>query len=114
MHINYLKLQIEKYVDYIKNVKHLNSFIKFRVWGHKLLIEKGRRKIPIIQRNERICKTCNRLEDESHLLIDCDNYNYDRLKEFKDIFCGYLPKEHSSVPHFIFSSMASKLNYATA
>ena len=78
-------LKFEKYFDYIKNVKHLKAFIKFRVSDHNLLIEEGRRKRPIIPINERICKTCNKIEDESHFLIDCDNYNYARGKEFKNI-----------------------------
>ena len=62
-------MPIEKYFDYIKNVKHLKAFIKFRVSDHNLLIEEGRRKRPIIPRNERLCKTCNKIEDESHFLI---------------------------------------------
>ena len=77
--------KFEKYFDYIKNIKHLKAFIKFRISDHKLLIAEGRRKRPIIPRNERICKTCNKIEDESHFLIDCDNYNYDRIEEFKKI-----------------------------
>ena len=77
--------KIEKYFDYIKNIKHLKAFIKFRISDHKLLIEEGRRKRPIIPRNERICKTCNEIEDESRFLIDCDNYKYDRIEEFEKI-----------------------------
>ena len=38
------------------------------------MIEEGRRKRPIIPREERICKTCNKIEDEVHFLIDCDKY----------------------------------------
>ena len=49
------------------------------------MIEEGRRKRPIIPRNERLCKTCNKLEDEIHFLIDCDRYKYDRIEMFKEI-----------------------------
>ena len=55
IHINYLKRyqKFEKYFDYIKNVKYLKAFIKFRVSDHKLLIEEGRRKHQLYQeRNE--------------------------------------------------------------
>ena len=31
--------KFDKYFDYIKNVKHLKAFIKFRVSDHKSLIE---------------------------------------------------------------------------
>ena len=34
-------------------------------------------------------KYCIKIEDESHFLIDCDNYNYDRLKELKNILSEF-------------------------
>ena len=43
------------------------------------MIEEGRRKRPIIPREERICKTCNKIEDEIHFLVDCDKYKDDRM-----------------------------------
>ena len=96
--------KFEKYFDYIKNVKHLKAFIKFRVSDHNLLIEEGRRKRPIIPRNERLCKTCNKIEDESHFLIDCDNYNYARGKEFKNIIVEFprFAEITDSITRFIF------------
>ena len=75
----------EKYFDHIKNIKHLKAFIKFRLSDHKLLIEEGRRKRPIIPRNQRLCESCHKLEDEIHFLIDCDRYKYDRIDMFKKI-----------------------------
>ena len=96
--------KFEKYFDYIKNVKHLTAFIKFRVSDHNLLIEEGRRKRPIIPRNERLCKTCNKIEDESHFLIDCDIYNYARGKEFKNIIVEFprFAEITDSITRFIF------------
>ena len=96
--------KFEKYFDYIKNVKHLKVFIKFRVSDHNILLEEGRRKIPIIPRNERICKTCNKIEDESQFLIDCDNYNYARGKEFKNIIFEFprFAEITDSITRFIF------------
>ena len=49
------------------------------------MIEEGRRKRPIIPREERICKTCNKIEDGTHFLIDCDKYKDDRMDKFKII-----------------------------
>ena len=66
--------KIEKYFDHIKYIKLLKGFIKFRISDHKLLIEEGRRKRPIIPRNGRICKTSDKIEDECHFLIDRVNY----------------------------------------
>ena len=59
--------------------------VKFRLSDHKLLIEEGRRKRPFIPRNERICQSCHKVEDEVHFLIDCDRYRYERIDMFKKI-----------------------------
>ena len=32
------------------------------------MMEKGRRKRPMLQRNERLCDTCDKIEDEIHFL----------------------------------------------
>ena len=71
----------------LKNIpkfeKYLKALTKLRLSDHKLMIEEGRRKRPI--REERICKTCNKIEDEIHFLIDCDKYKDDRMDKFKII-----------------------------
>ena len=69
----------ENYFDYIKNSKHLRALVKFRLSDHKLFIEEGRRKRQFIPRNERLCECCHKVEDEVHLLIDCDRYKYEKL-----------------------------------
>ena len=57
--------KFEKYFD-VKNIKHLKFLTKPRLSGHKLMIEEGRRMRSEIPRNERICNTCNTIEDEIH------------------------------------------------
>ena len=50
------------------------------------MIEGGRRKRPMLPRNERLCDTsCNKLQDEIHFLIECDNYKCERFEKFKTI-----------------------------
>jgi hypothetical protein len=45
------------------------GFTKIRIRGHNLEIEKGRYcKIPRILR---LCKTCNKIEDEEHFILEC-------------------------------------------
>ena len=39
----------------------------------------------MLPRNERLCNTCNKLEDEIHYLIECDKYKYERVEKFKTI-----------------------------
>ena len=66
----------------IKNIKYLKALTKLRLSDHKLMIEEGRRKRP---REERKCKTCNKIEDEIHFLLDCDKYKDDRMDKFNII-----------------------------
>ena len=47
--------------------------------------KEGRRKRPMIPRNERLRDTCTKLEDEIHFLIECDNYKCERFEKFKTI-----------------------------
>ena len=49
--------KFENYLECIKNIKHLKSFVKLRLSDHNLMIEEGRRKRPMIPRNERLCDT---------------------------------------------------------
>ena len=44
---------------YKKYPKHLKAFTKLRLSDHNLMIEEGRRKRPMLPRNERLCNTCN-------------------------------------------------------
>ena len=39
----------------------------------------------MLPRNESLCNTCNKLEDEIHFLIECDKYKYERVEKFKTI-----------------------------
>ena len=49
------------------------------------MIEEGRKIRPRIPRNERLCKVCNKLEDEIHFLIDCKKYENERELMFNNI-----------------------------
>ena len=53
---------------------------KFRIGNHKLRIETGRHTKPKIPPQQRICKTCNIMEDEIHFLVDCKLYSDIRNK----------------------------------
>ena len=61
---------LEQYLTTIKNPSQ--SFTKFRISNHKLLIEYGRyQKIP---RDKRHCKDIGAIEDEFHFAFECPNY----------------------------------------
>ena len=50
---------------------------KLRLSDHCLAIEKGRRRSPKIDREDRLCQICNEefIEDEKHFLLKCENYS---------------------------------------
>ena len=81
--------KFESLYEHVNNRKHLNSLTKFRLSDHKLLIEEGRRNRPILPRNERLCKKCDKIEDENHFLIKCDLYKNDRKEMFRLIIQEY-------------------------
>ena len=63
-----LNLEREFYLSY-NNSDIRRGFTKIRIRGHNLEIEKGRYcKIPRIPR---LCKTCNKIEDEEHFILEC-------------------------------------------
>ena len=65
-----LKLNLERefYLSY-NNSDIRRGFTKIRIRNHNLEIEKGRYcKIPRILR---LCKTCNKIEDEEHFILEC-------------------------------------------
>ena len=84
------EIKFEKYLNNIKNKKHLIAFNKFRLSDHKLMIEEGRRLRPQKPRNERTCKICDIVEDEIHFLIECKMFE-DQRKILFDNICTKFP-----------------------
>ena len=74
----------EPYLDMISNASIRYSTTRLRISAHRLEIESGRYKN--IPRDERTCKWCqlslsgNFIEDEIHVLYNCDLYNNLRIK----------------------------------
>ena len=68
-----------------KNTSRTEPLVKLRISSHKLRIETGRyNKIP---RDERLCSlcNCNKIEDETHFLLDCPSYSSIRDRFFSKI-----------------------------
>ena len=79
---------------------HRIELARFRASSHNLAIEVGRHAKPNpIPINERICASCNLVEDEIHHLVKCHKYESKRNKLFEyaaSIICGFnnlSPKE---------------------
>ena len=63
------------YLDLTRKDPLRKTLVKLRISCHKLRIETGR--YDNIPRNERICNfcNCNKIEDETHFLLDCPAYS---------------------------------------
>ena len=72
----------EAYLDDIAKFNHRSALTKLRISAHDLKIETGRYKQQI--RETRTCDWCQivmntrHIEDEKHVLLDCDLYNSHR------------------------------------
>ena len=49
------------------------------------MIEEGRKQRPRINRADRLCLFCSKLEDEIHFLIDCKRYKEERTEMYEKI-----------------------------
>ena len=92
--------RIKQYKD-ITNLEYntvlYNSFVndelrtvitRWRLSCHKLRIETGRYTYPITPRENRLCKVCSLVEDETHALFHCPAHSFIRLK-FVPLLCKY-------------------------
>ena len=77
------KFRMENYI--LQNqLSRRSNFTKIRISCHPLAIETGRYTMPKTPVENRVCLFCNlnAIEDEYHVLMECENYNQERLKFF--------------------------------
>ena len=77
--------KLEVYLKYVNDIRYIKTLSKFRLSDHKLMIEDGRKRRPILDRNDRLCPNCNKVEDEIHFLLDCTKYKEERNNMFSKI-----------------------------
>ena len=94
---------IEPYLTLVKEYKYRNAISKFRCSSHMLEIEKGRHVKPKVPLNQRLCKTCNVLDDEFHFVFHCNN----NAEERKILFS----KIRSELTHFMTLATEAKLTF---
>ena len=80
---------IEPYLEDIRDKSVRKCLSSFRISTHRLRIERGRH---VGEKPEdRLCISCNNIEDEVHFLCQCQKYEnqrkllYDKLTDFKII-----------------------------
>ena len=76
---------MEEYLKHIKDIRYIKTLTKFRLSDHKLMIEEGRKQRPRINRADRLCLFCSKLEDEIHFLIYCKRYKEERTEMYEKI-----------------------------
>ena len=93
---------MEPYLLQLSNFKNRQLIAKFRSSDHNLEIEKGRYKN--IPRQQRLCNTCNNIEDEDHFFLHCRINNQPRNLLFINIIRNYCS-------NFVNMSDLNKLKY---
>ena len=75
----------EPYIEQARN-RHLRRVIAmFRTGSHWLMVRKGR--IQRLEYHQRLCPSCNCLDDEKHAIFQCRDYDQIRPK-FADLFAS--------------------------
>ena len=75
----------ECYLNGVKNPKYRKALTKFRTSSHTLEIERGRHTNPTTPLEQRQCRICHVLEDETHFLL-CGRMFTDERHDFLDKF----------------------------
>ena len=67
----YSDFSLQKYLPFVLPKNKSKGLSKLRISAHVLLVERGRYFRPQIPRDQRVCATCNKLEDEEHFILYC-------------------------------------------
>ena len=74
---------IEPYLENLSDKDLRKRLCSFRISTHKLRIERGR--YCGEKTEDRLCNSCNMIEDEIHILMQCNKYETFRKKMFDSI-----------------------------
>ena len=88
----------EPYLSIIVHKKYRSAYAKFRCGVAPLKIETGRYGVNRVPVEERLCETCNSVEDEFHVLMKCPLYRdardicFNSISAVSEVFAD-LPQE---------------------
>ena len=97
----------KSYLDIVTTEKFRYSLTRLRLSSHRLEVETGRWAKPnAIPFENRLCSTCQRLEDEFHFIFECSRY--------RDLSISLLPRYYRIRPSMfklidLFSSNSQKM-----
>ena len=95
---------LSAYLDPTRKNPMRRTLVKLRIGCHNLLVETGRYdKIPL---DERICPLCstNKIEDETHLLLDCQTHS-----SMRDIFLSKIETKIDDIRKLSHENLISQL-----
>ena len=95
---------LSAYLDSRRKNPTRRTLVKLRIGCHNLRVETGRYdKIPL---EERICPLCtgNKIEDETHLLLDCQRYS-----SMRDIFLSKIETKIDEIRKLSHENLISQL-----
>lgn len=71
----YSQFSLQNYLAFGLPKSKTKELSKLRISSHDLLIERGRYFRPKVPRENRLCMTCNKIEDEEHFMIHCSRFS---------------------------------------
>ncbi|MEW8548168.1 MAG: reverse transcriptase domain-containing protein, partial [Candidatus Thiodiazotropha sp.] len=71
----YTQFSLQNYLTFGLPKSKTKELSKLRISSHDLLIERGRYFRPKVPRENRLCMTCNKIEDEEHFMIYCSRFS---------------------------------------
>ena len=73
---NLNNFEFKSYLDIVTTEKFRYSLTRLRLSSHRLEVETGRWAKPnVIPFENRLCSTCQRLQDEFHFIFECSRYH---------------------------------------
>ena len=94
----------------MRNRKHQQALSRLRFSSYNHLIKQGRHSLPVVPRNERLCKFCplNETDDEIHFLMTCTFHSDERNALFKITYPLLGVKDYSEKCTYFKIIMSSK------
>ena len=112
---------LKSYLGIVTTEKFRYSLTRLRLSSHRLEVETGRWAIPF---ENRLCSTCQRLEDEFHFIFECSKYHdlrisllprYYRIRPsmFKliDLFSPNFKKMQRNLSLYVFKAFKVREQY---
>ena len=95
--------KLEPYLHLVKKAKYRSAITQLRASSHTLEIERGRHTRPKTAEENRLCATCNMVEDEEHFVTACNVNCIERANLYQKVTYRHpVFQEMTSREKFIF------------